>query len=140
LPMSLYYDENITERTKIHWSMTVTGLGFRAEGTAYKLALVVLLFYLVLALAHSVWVFTRLEKKQHPLKSTPPQSTLINASAGVERFRTFEEPIRIRTIGVQAASTESSPQAARQAMNELEMIVGTDYLPNEHKTVLLGLS
>ncbi|KAK5360230.1 hypothetical protein LTS13_010320 [Exophiala xenobiotica] len=156
LPMSLYYDENITERTKIHWSMTVTGLGFRAEGTAYKLALVVLLFYLVLALAHSVWVFTRLEKKQHrelstawssltelitlALKSTPPQSTLINASAGVERFRTFEEPIRIRTIGVQAASTESSPQAARQAMNELEMIVGTDYLPNEHKTVLLGLS
>lgn len=156
LPMAFYKDENTTEKTKIHWSVAVEGLGYRAEGTAYKLALSVLFLYLAIALSHTVWVLTTLESKQSrglsmawssltelitlALKSTPPTTTLTNASSGVKRYRSFKEPIRIRTASPQPSSPVSSHQGTTNAsgIDELEMIVGTDYVLNKHRRVVIG--
>lgn len=151
LPFAWDNTGNTTSRYKIHWSVAVTGLGFKANSLAYYLAMALLFIYAVLVFGHIIWVFKTNELSTAwssltdlialALKSTPPQSVLDNASAGIERFKTFQEALRIREINTQASNRGTTFQnGAVQSIYGAEMILGMDYLPSEHKMIITGKS
>jgi hypothetical protein len=158
LPFGYDDDGSATDRTKVRWSVAVTGLGYRADSVTYYLALAVLFLHVALAMCHIVWVFTTCLSKvceretstawgslteliTLALKSTPPDTVLDNASAGIERFRTFKEPVRIRTTLTQGPNGGADPQTATmQGAESVEMIVGTKDLLKAHKLVVIGQS
>ena len=151
LPPDDIADESATDRVKMYWSVAVTGLGYRANSLAYYLALAVLFVHVVLAFGHIIWVCRTCKRETSTawssltelitlaLRSVPPDSTLDNAAAGVKRFKMFEDPVFIRRTSKQALNGGAPHQAvATQSSGEVEMILGTDYAPDIHKTVVIG--
>ena len=149
LPFVYVDNGNATDRTELYWSVAVTGLGYRANSTACYLALAVLLLYVVLALSHTIWVLITQETSTAwssltdlltlALMSRPPDSGFDNASAGIERFRTLQSPIRIRVPSDEALSGEATPPGGStvQVSRGVEMIIGTDFSAEKHNAVVI---
>ncbi|KAK3934019.1 hypothetical protein QBC46DRAFT_429396, partial [Diplogelasinospora grovesii] len=145
-------DGNATDKTEMYWSVAVTGLGYRAgDSAANYLSMAVLFIYIILALGHTIWVLYTRETSTAwssltdlltlALMSRPPDSGLENASAGMERLKTLQTPIRIRALTDKASGGGISPLgggAAVQLSRGVEMIVGTDSSPDIHEAVVIG--
>lgn len=151
LPFAYDYDGSASDRTEMHWSTTVTGLGYRANSLAYYLALTVLFTHTGIALIHTIWAFTTRENSTAwgsltelmvlALRSTPPSGlTLENASVGIDQYAKLREPIRFRTLDIES-QCQPQPQGGtlpHGGANGVHMILGTEYSPSKHKTVAVG--
>ncbi len=146
LPYARDDDGNATNRFEMYWSVAVTGLGYRADSVAYYLALIVLLAHAVFAIGHIIWVFWTRDTSTAwssltdlivlALKSTPPDATLDNSSVGVERYKTFREPIYIRTIRTLGPGGAAPHGSVGQGCRKVELVLGANCSPDRHKTVL----
>lgn len=145
-------DVNETNKFQMQWSVAVTGLGYRLNSIAYILALAVLFFHVFLAIGHIIWVLWTREVSSAwssltdmlvlAFKSTPPESTLSNTAVGVERFRTFGEPLYIRASSdIDLAQTGSiTLQKDNANSSQVEIITGSDcaLFREQHKRVVIG--
>lgn len=108
--------------TRLRWTIVVGGYAYRADSTAYYLALTVLFLHAAFALAHVSYIlWTRIcsdafdsfiglivlaalsGKRGIP---DSPSNIFENASAGVERYRTMATEVRVR---VKPASRSAAP-------------------------------
>jgi hypothetical protein len=60
----------------MRWTVTASGLGYRASSAAFCLALIILFSHAVIALAHMAWVFLARESSTawSSLTDTPERS------------------------------------------------------------------
>ncbi|KAK5743260.1 hypothetical protein LTR17_002737 [Elasticomyces elasticus] len=103
LPLSDYKNET-GEWYKME--MTVAGYGLKADGTAYYLALVILLMHVLLVIAHICYTIhnrrvsfawtSLIDLFALCLTSPPPDPALANCSAGVSTHALLKEQLRIR--------------------------------------------
>lgn len=132
---------NSSDKLALHWGITVTGLGYRAEGVSYYLALALLFTHSAIAIVHIIWVLytrntsTAWSSLQDLValvsKSTPPDSVLDGTSAGIESYETFKHPVRIR-------AAKPRPATGRSASSGLEIVFDADYVPDDFNTVAEG--
>lgn len=124
----------------LQWKVAISGLGYRADGTTYYIASAILLTHAAIALAHIAWVMktrqtsTAWNSLNHlvilALKSSPPGPTLENTSAGVIRYPTYQEHIRIRAVTGPAITGATSARPDR-----VEMMLDADALRVQHDKV-----
>lgn len=139
------------ETYEMYVSFAVSGLGYRVNSFSYIFALAVLFLHVTLALCHTVWVIYSVNRGESPaawssltdlvtlaLRSTPPETSLDDASAGVNRYKTFEEPVRIRTVDFDGGDALQSGKTS--GSDGVEMILGSDYSPAKHRKVIAGQS
>lgn len=100
----LYVDAS--NGTQAHWSVTVTGYAYRADGIAYYLAVAVLLIHATMALIHiahglhkgtmlDAWSsFEELMALSH--NSIPNHEAMKNTSSGIGSGATLKKKVRIR--------------------------------------------
>lgn len=92
--------------TKVHWSVTVVGYAYRADGVAYYLAVGVLLIHATMALlhiAHGLRKGMMLDAWSSPEElmalchnSIPDHEAMKNTSAGIGSGATLKRKVRIR--------------------------------------------
>lgn len=97
--------ENVT---KAHWSVTVTGFAYKADSNSYYLAIAVLLFYAVAAIAHTVYrLYTGVSSDAWDsfeeilalgYNSMHNHGPVENTSAGIRRGETFQRRIGVRVM------------------------------------------
>ncbi|KAK3661686.1 hypothetical protein LTR56_000175 [Elasticomyces elasticus] len=103
LPLSGYKNET---GVWYKMEMTVAGYGLKADGTAYYLALVVLLIHVLLVIAHICYTVhdkrvsfawtSIIDLFALCMTSPPPDPALANCSAGVSTHAVLKEQLRIR--------------------------------------------
>ncbi|KAL8649587.1 MAG: hypothetical protein Q9226_005519 [Calogaya cf. arnoldii] len=98
--------------TELRVNMTIKGYSYAASGLSHSLSMAVMLFHLIIALAHTIFCVYRgtssgcwdtiaelLTLAQNSQPSTVP---LRNTAAGIKRGGTFSKKARIRTVGLKA--------------------------------------
>lgn len=100
----LYVDAS--NGTKVHWSVTVIGYAYRADGVAYYLAIAVLLIHATMALLHIAQGLRKgmmLDAWSSPEElmalchnSIPDHEAMKNTSAGIASGATLKRKVRIR--------------------------------------------
>ncbi|KAL1860254.1 hypothetical protein Daus18300_009308 [Diaporthe australafricana] len=149
LPPMYGYDADSADITEMRWSTTVSGIGYRADSAAYYLALVVLFLHLVIALSHIFWVFWRPWRPCETstawssltdllvlaLGSTPPADSAIldNATAGIQRYATLREGVRIRAEHIPLG-------VSGQDQGGVKMVLSQEYSASKHDEVVVGRS
>lgn len=119
----------------MQWKVAITGLGYRMEGATYYIASTILLAHVKIALCHIAWVIKTRQTSTAwsslnelvilAFKSPPPGPAMDNASAGVTRYITYQERLRI-----QAASKGPGHEG-------VEMIMHSDIAtPGQHHPVV----
>jgi hypothetical protein len=127
----------------MRWTVTASGLGYRANSAAYFLALVILFSHAAIALAHTVWVFSARQSSTAwssltdlvvlALTSRLPEGAVLeNASVGIKCYKTLGEPVRIRATGSQTVSNGTI------VTDRAEMILGTDWASEKYEDVIVG--
>jgi len=139
---------NASDQLQTQWSISATGLGYRANSLSYYIALALLFTHAVIALAHTIWIFYNRKTSTAwssladivtlACKSTPPTSTLNNASAGVESYEAFQHPVRIRVIRSGQNAGLSRPTGTTNIPNEVEIVFDAEHLTGNYEEVLVG--
>jgi hypothetical protein len=127
-----------TNLTKLQWTITVSGLSYLADSTAFYLALTVLFIYLAVAFGHIFHsLFTRRSSAAwHSFEdmmvlshsSQPAPSVLRNTSAGIRSHKTFESTVRIKV---------AKGQRRVQEEEELQLLFG-QVSDMEYESVAVG--
>lgn len=123
-----------SQRHSLRWDIYVTGQGYKLNSTSYRLATAVLLTHALIALVHIIWIIWRYtwhtgetcrswgslsDLLALAFQSTPPTSALENTSAGISRYRTFKERVRVRErVGV-TATAGSSGGSSQNSMSQI---------------------
>ncbi|KAL8840142.1 MAG: hypothetical protein Q9176_003990, partial [Flavoplaca citrina] len=106
--------------TELRVNMTIKGYSYMASGLSHTLSMAVMLFHLVIALAHTIFCVYRgtssgcwdtiAELLTLAQNSQPFTVPLRNTAAGIKRGRTFSKKAKIRTVrqgaGVQTEHVE----------------------------------
>jgi hypothetical protein len=142
-----------SERQKLRWDIYVTGQGYKLSSTSYGLAAAVLLTHAVIALGHVIWIiwiytWRTGETSQSwgslsdllalAFQSTPPTSALENTSAGISKYRTFKERVRVRERVGAAATAGSSGWSSQNSTSQImahgvEMVMDNHITPGTHQ-------
>ena len=97
---------DINNLTKLRWDLTISGYAYKADSIGFTLAIVVLLTYVALALAHLIYSFHSYQSScawssfedivalSH--SSQPDPQALRKTSAGVSCHSTLQRKVRIR--------------------------------------------
>ncbi|KAL9040256.1 MAG: hypothetical protein Q9180_002022 [Flavoplaca navasiana] len=99
--------------TELRVNMTIKGYSYMASGLSHSLSMTVMLFHLVIALAHTIFCVYRgtssgcwdtiAELLTLAQNSQPCTVPLRNTAAGIKRGRTFSKIAKIRTVGQEAS-------------------------------------
>ena len=100
------------DSTELRVNMTIKGYSYMAFGLSHSLSMAVMLFHLIIALAHTIFCVYRgtssgcwdtiAELLTLAQNSQPFPVPLRNTAAGIKRGGTFSKKARIRTVGLEA--------------------------------------
>ncbi|KAL8856081.1 MAG: hypothetical protein Q9178_007276 [Gyalolechia marmorata] len=98
--------------TELRVNMTIKGYSYMASGLSHSLSMAVMLFHLIIALAHTIFCVYRgtssgcwdtiAELLTLAQNSKPFTVPLRNTAAGIKRGGTFSKKARIRTVALEA--------------------------------------
>ena len=102
-------DSNSTSSlTRLYCSVTFAGYSYKADNASFYLAFVLLFLHLLIALLHTTYKFwtgissdawsSVTELLVLAQQSAPAKQALYNVSAGIERGKTLQNPVRIRAV------------------------------------------